>query len=272
METNFINVNSMQIAYREFGNGKALVLCNRFRGTLDTWDPLFLSELAKESKVIIFDYPQVGYSEGTFPEDVEALSDILVAFCKNLGYHKIALAGWSFGGFVAQAAAFQHPELVESLILIGTNPPGENLIPLEPIFLEKALLPVNSLEDEHVLFFEPDSEFSLASSIASHDRIYKSIDVSKIPSTQEEFGRYFVVGNTFKEDTYGLRAKMLETNLPILVLHGDHDVSFAVENWFPLLRKLKNGQFIFYTKAGHGPQHQLPELSASYLNSFVKYS
>ncbi|MBP0904301.1 alpha/beta hydrolase [Mariniflexile gromovii] len=268
MKTKTTEINGMKIAYREFGKGDPIVFCNRFRGTLDTWDPLFIDEMSKKFKVVIFDYPQVGYSEGTFPNDVTGLSEVVVGLCKNLGFKNVALAGWSFGGFVAQTVALKNPGVVSKLILIGTNPPGENKIPLEPIFLEKALIPINSLEDEQVLFFEPDSEFSLAASKASHDRIYAKIDVSKIPSTQEEFNRYFVAGNEFKNDNR-LRDMFFDTDIPIFILHGDHDVSFAVENWFAILRKLKFGQLIIYTKAGHAPQHQLPELTAKYISDFI---
>ncbi|TRZ41974.1 alpha/beta fold hydrolase [Robertkochia solimangrovi] len=272
MKTETIEVNGMLLAYRRTGEGQPLLLCNRFRGTLDTWDPLFLSTLSKELDMIIFDYPEVGYSGGMFPEDIIGLATVVNGLCTALGLSSITLAGWSFGGYVAQAVAFKFPELVHKLILIGTNPPGENPIPLEPIFLEKALIPVNSLEDEQILFFEPESEFSIATSIASHERIYASIEAERIPSTMEAFNKYFSVGAGFKEDKYGFREKLLTTTIPVLILHGDHDVSFAVENWFQLLRKLKNGQMIIYTKAGHAPQHQLPELSASYILNFILHS
>ena len=271
METKTTNIGGMKIAYREIGKGDPIIFCNRFRGTLDTWDPLFINELAENFKVVIFDYPKVGYSEGTFPTNVDELGDVVVTLCRNLGMGNIALAGWSFGGFVAQAVALKNPGLVTKLILIGTNPPGENEIPLEPIFLEKALIPVNSLEDEHVLFFEPDSDFSVRRSKASHERIYTKIDVDKIPSTQEEFNRYFTAGAEFKNDD-DLRKKFFSTTIPVLVIHGDHDVSFAVENWFTILRRLKYGQLMIYTKAGHAPQHQFPELSANYIKDFIKLS
>lgn len=68
-ETQYANIDDKQIAYRKIGNGTPIILANRFRGTLDTWDPLFLDLLAQTNTVITFDYSGIGYSEGELPLD-----------------------------------------------------------------------------------------------------------------------------------------------------------------------------------------------------------
>ena len=40
--TQFAESNGRQLAYRSIGEGEPMVLCNRFRGILDSWDPAFL--------------------------------------------------------------------------------------------------------------------------------------------------------------------------------------------------------------------------------------
>jgi hypothetical protein len=42
----YVTVQGNRIGYRAIGQGAPLVLANRMRGTLDTWDPLFLDTLA----------------------------------------------------------------------------------------------------------------------------------------------------------------------------------------------------------------------------------
>ncbi len=40
-QTQFASIDNKKIAYRKFGKGTPIIIANRFRGTLDTWDPLF---------------------------------------------------------------------------------------------------------------------------------------------------------------------------------------------------------------------------------------
>lgn len=63
-ETQFVDVGGVDLAYREVGSGDPVILFTRLRGTLDTWDPAFVDALADGYRVIMVDYPGVGYSEG----------------------------------------------------------------------------------------------------------------------------------------------------------------------------------------------------------------
>ena len=45
--TQYASIDNKQIAYRKIGNGTPIILANCFRGTIDTWDPLFLDLLAE---------------------------------------------------------------------------------------------------------------------------------------------------------------------------------------------------------------------------------
>ncbi len=210
-ETRHVQVDGVSIAYRRFGSGSALVLANRMRGTIDTWDPAMLDKLAERHTVITFDYPGVGYSSGTLPDDMGRVARVINDFTKNIGLGEFAMLGWSWGGFATQTLLLDHPERVTHAILIGTNPPGPAQMPIQQVFIERAIKPINDLGDEEVLFFEPRSEFSRAAAKASRDRIYSRPDVvSKIG-------------------------------------------------------QMRNAQFMFYSEAGHGPQHQYPELSAEYI-------
>jgi hypothetical protein len=44
------------MAYRCAGKGAPVILCNRFRGIIDVWDPAFLDSFAETYEVIIFDF------------------------------------------------------------------------------------------------------------------------------------------------------------------------------------------------------------------------
>lgn len=271
--TRYVEVAGSRIAYRTVGSGPPMLLLNRMRGTLDTWDPLFLDEVARSNRVITVDYPGVGYSGGMLPAEIGEAADFALAFVDALGIDRFALLGWSWGGTVAQTLLVEHPGRATHVVLIGTAPPGPGGVPIQPAFLERAFKPVNDLADEIVLFFEPASEASRAAAQASHDRIYARPGVAeRIPSKPEEIGAYLKAAASYREDVSGRRDRLLITRTPILVLSGDNDISTAVENWFALKGRIPTAHLVVYPQAGHAPQHQHPELAAAQIALFQRYS
>jgi pimeloyl-ACP methyl ester carboxylesterase len=268
--TRYVDVEGQRIGYRSIGSGSPLLLANRMRGTLDTWDPLFLDALAAHHTVITFDYPGIGYSSGALPDDPAKVAQFVDRLATSLQLKTFVMVGWSWGGLAAQATLLYKPDRITHAILIATNPPGPVEIPIQDVFKERAFKPVNDLEDEYVLFFEPRSEFSRAMARASHARIYARPDVvSRIPSKMEEIQAYLTVAQSFGQDTPGRRQALTQVRMPILILCGDNDTSTAGQNWIPLIGKMKNAQFLFYSEAGHAPQHQYPALSADYITDFI---
>lgn len=269
-ETKFAIIDNKKIAYRKIGNGTPIILANRFRGTLDTWDPLFLDLLAETNTVITFDYSGIGYSEGELPLDLYEVAAEVIKIADYLKIDKFNVGGWSYGGLIAQYTTFLYPTRVLSTIVIGSNPMGKNEIPLSPIFLEKALKPDYDLEDIITLFFEPTSEKSRIAAQASSERIAQRIDQSKVPATQEIFQRFFAPSEQLALDKDNFREAYKTLQTPVLVISGDNDISFAVENWLPLLKNAPSLQHIIFPNTGHAPHYQYPELATSYIKSFIK--
>lgn len=270
-KTMYAEIDGRKIAYRSIGHGEPLILCNRFRGTLDTWDPAFLDALANTYHVVIFDYSGFGLSTGTAATDMTTFAKDVKDLIKALKFEKIILGGWSFGGMVAQISIAQFPELISHGILIGTGPPGKNDTPLEPIFLETSRILNYNLEHEMILFFEPAWEPSRNAARLSHERIAKRTSDLDVIIPESLWGNYTKGYVNYVEDKDGLREKILTSKVPMLVISGDHDISFPVENWYALVRKLQTTQLIVIPMSGHGPQHEYPELIAQYIKDFLKY-
>lgn len=266
----YAEINGRKIAYRSVGKGTPIIFCNRFRGILDSWDPAFTDELAKNYQVVIFDYTGIGLSTGKMGTEVAHYAKDVKDLAESLGFKKIILGGWSFGGIVAQSAAIEYPELVSQMILIGTNPPGKNAHPPEQIFIDTSAKVVNDLADETILFFEPRSEASRRAAVLSNRRIATRTEGLSVPVSKELWINYFRATAEFSEDKTNLREKLGSLKKPILVMSGDHDVVCPIENWYALTRKLRNMQIIMLPDSGHGPQHQYPELSVKYINAFLQ--
>jgi pimeloyl-ACP methyl ester carboxylesterase len=89
--------------------GPPLLLCQRFRGTMDDWDPEFIALLAQGRRVIRFDSAGVGESGGITPNTVRGMAEIVPALLHLLKIEAVDLLGWSLGGYVAQTVALGWP-------------------------------------------------------------------------------------------------------------------------------------------------------------------
>lgn len=271
--TQYVDVGGDKIAYRSLGKGDPIILVTRMRGTIDTWDPLFVDGLAKTNRVILVDYPGVGYSGGALPQGISKAASFVADFATAISLPRFIILGWSWGGAVAQTVMLEHPERVSHAVIIGANPPGKLVRPIQQAFLERAFKPVNDLADEEVLFFEPASPASMQAARVSRERIYARAGVDKkIPSKPEEIQAYLAAAQGFAADDAGRRNKLIASRIPMLVVAGDNDISTAGQNWFPLVGEMPNAHLVVFPETGHGPQHQYPELTVNHINAFLQHA
>ncbi|MFV5692982.1 alpha/beta fold hydrolase [Flavobacterium sp. LT1R49] len=268
-KTQFAEVGDHKIAYRSIGTGDPLILCPRFRANLDDWDPAFLDALAKQYKVITFNYKGLASSTGNPHSDILGFAKDVTDLADALKIKKFIVGGWSLGGWVAQIVTTEFPERVSHTILIGTKPPGKVNYPLEEIFLNTAYIPDYTVEHETILFFDPTSKISREAAIKSHERIAQRKD--KDPKVKPELWEFYgKCHDDYEKDPYGARQKLMTTKIPILVISAHHEICFPPENWFELNQKLPTTQLITIPQTGHGPHHQYPEMVASYIDNFIQ--
>jgi pimeloyl-ACP methyl ester carboxylesterase len=101
-----------------------LLLCPRFRGTMDDWDPEFVARLATARRVIRFDNLGIGESSGETPNTVRGMADVVPRLLDALGIGAVDLLGWSLGGYVGQTVALTWPERVRHLVIAGSGAAG----------------------------------------------------------------------------------------------------------------------------------------------------
>lgn len=117
-ETGFAEVNGARLYYEVAGEGHPLVLIHGGLVHSGLWDGQF-EEFARRFRVIRYDARGYGKSSsvpGAF-RHYEDLRELL----RSLGVDRAHVIGLSMGGGVALELALEHPEMVASLVLVGTG-------------------------------------------------------------------------------------------------------------------------------------------------------
>ncbi len=266
----FVETGGRRLAYRVMGEGTPMVLCLRFRGTMDDWDPAFLAALTAQGfQVHVFDYSGLGLSSGQPTYDPASLAKDALDLIAALKLNQVVLVGWSIGGVAAQLVLLQAPQLLSHLVLIGTTPPGNLVKTGEPQFYQLAARE-NDFEDFVSLFFEPASASSRLAAERSAERIALR-DTNRSPPVPYQLAAQFL-GDGPRNPMFPLEAALMAlktTKIPVLHLGGDHDIVFPVENWYALNGILPTLHLVTFPSAGHGPQLQYPQASATHIAAFV---
>ena len=125
-----MTIHGHEVSYRRAGDGPTILLIHGMAGSSRTWrDAMPL--LAAEHDVIAPDLmghgesakPMGDYSLGAF---ASGLRDLV----RLLGVERLTVVGQSLGGGVAMQLAYQYPELVERMVLVGSGGLGREVSPL----------------------------------------------------------------------------------------------------------------------------------------------
>lgn len=118
----FINIDSMNVHYRDEGNisdSMPIVLLHGTGASLHTFDA-WVKVLKKEKRVVRMDLPAFGltgpFADGNY--SIEKYVNFINHFLLAKGISKCILAGNSLGGQIAYRFAIANPKMVDKLILI----------------------------------------------------------------------------------------------------------------------------------------------------------
>ena len=268
VDSEFVVVDGVNVATRTAGSGKRLVLLHRFRGTLDDWDPAFVSALATAGRdVFMFDSLGVGQTDGVTPATVEGMADFAASVIRAGGTEPVDVLGWSLGGFVAQVLAIKYPKAVRRVVLAGTMPAGgvPELI-WSADWLKRASTPVPTAENALALLYG-DSDTSRATGMASLGRMAHPPAAYVSPTSMAT--QATVISRFADGDEGGWYARLGEIRAPTFVANGDRDGLFPAIDSAVLAREIPRSQLAIYPDSGHAFLFQYPEQFANDVSRFL---
>ena len=266
----FIEIDEVNVHYRDEGEGFPIVLIHGTAASLHTWDA-WTDVLIKTNRVIRMDLPAFGITGPNKNADysIEAYTTFLHSFLEKLKLEKFHLAGNSLGGHIAWNYTADYPSKVEKLILVDAS--GLPTNKSQPAIFKMAKTPIlNSL----FLYITP--RFLIKKNI---EEVYE--DDSKI--TDELINRYHKmalrVGNRkafidraktdFKLDTQVNLEKLKSIQTPTLLLWGAKDLWIPLANGIRMNEILVNSKLEVLENSGHVPMEENPIESLKLMNDFL---
>jgi pimeloyl-ACP methyl ester carboxylesterase len=248
------------------GNGPPLVVLNGFAATSADWDPSFIDGLSSSNQLILPDSRGIGRStDDGRPFDVTQLAEDTMQVIEVLGFERASVLGWSMGGFVAQALALRHPDRVNKLILLSTDPGGADA-DLASAAVWSQLIDISGTPDEQArrllsLLFPGDlaqSVYREFGDVVAAARARLSPDlVNRQAAVMAEWHRTGA-GN-------GLR----EISAPVLVATGTADIVIPPSNALKLINAISGAWLAQFNGGGHAFMAQYPCALADLINSFL---
>jgi pimeloyl-[acyl-carrier protein] methyl ester esterase len=229
------------------GSGPDLVLVHGWGMHGGIWGDL-PAHLAKHFQVTILDLPGHGRSREVSSDlSLAAFTDRVAELCPT----PAIWLGWSLGGLIALNAALRHPQTVAQLVLVGATPKF-----------------VQAPDWPHAMPAEVFADFARSLTLDYRATLLRflSLQVSGNESARallkqlradmfahgEPQAAALAAGLAMLEQT-DLRARLAESRVPALVVHGSHDRLAPPAAGEYLAAQLPTARLLHIEGAGHAP-------------------
>ena len=272
-QSEFIEIDGMQVHYRDEGNGFPIVLIHGTASSLHTYDA-WTKQLSKKYRVIRLDLPAFGLTGPNKKADysIKSYTQFLSQFLAKIKIDKFHLVGNSLGGNIAWNYAAEYPEKVLKLILIDAS--GLPTFTPQPPIFKMAKTPIlNSL----FLYITP--KFIIRKNI---EQVY----ADKLKVTDALVTRYHKMslrtGNSkafidraktdfnLAEKVNLVKLKSVKTTT--LLIWGAKDTWIPLGNGKRMDSMLPNSKLVILKNSGHVPMEENPKESLEFLKSFLNES
>ncbi len=274
IETKEITLHGNRVTYRAGGQGPVLLLIHGITGTSETWD-LVAPALTRHFHVIAPDLlghghsakPRGDYSLGAFAAGIR---DLLAA----LGHDRATVVGHSLGGGVAMQFAYQFPQRIERLVLVGSGGLGREVHSL----LRAAALP--GAEFIMPLICAPgirDAGNAVAG-VLGRLGLHAGPDVEEMwrgytSLADGETRQAFIHTLRHIIDPSGQRVNAMDrlylaSEVPTLLIWGEHDGIIPVKHGRAAHAAIPGSRFVSFPHAKHFPHREEP---AAFVNALIDF-
>jgi len=265
----------IKMAYVEMGdpNGEVVILQHGMTDNSRSWSLASSYFTEAGYHVYLPDLRGMGKSEATegYYTTVTYATD-MKAFFNAMGIDKAVVIGHSLGSFTVQTFALMFPECCEKVVLVSSIPikqyQTDSLVNLCNAYVE----PLG--EDDHPSDDFMDYWYDCTFKEDNAEEVEFDKCIAGLKAESKALSK-----STWKNILLGLAATDLsglysefDTNIPVLILHGDDDTMTKNENQNELREFLNvdDHSFINYEGVGHNVQFEIPEQSSKDILKWLK--
>jgi pimeloyl-ACP methyl ester carboxylesterase len=273
-----VTVHGNDVTYRlaqHEADRPAILLIHGMAGSSRTWREV-MPELARDYTVLAPDLighgesakPMGDYSLGAF---ASGLRDLLAVL--DLG--PVTVIGQSLGGGVAMQLAYQHPELADRMVLVGSGGLGREVSWLLRIltlpgaeYLMPLLFPPFLRGQGDTVSRELHKRGWSAPRVSEMWRAYASL-------TQAENRHAFVrtlraVIDPGGQSVSAIDRLYLATAMPTMLIWGDADPIIPIEHGYDAHEAIPGSRLEVFEGAGHFPHVEDPERFVRLIRDFIE--
>jgi pimeloyl-ACP methyl ester carboxylesterase len=277
IEVSSRTIHGYKRAFRTAGSdaSSALLLIHGIGDNSSTWLPI-MPKLASRHLVIapdllghgLSDKPRADYSIGGF---ANGMRDLLAV----LGIDRVTLVGHSLGGGVAFQFAYQYPEYVERVVLVGSGGVGKQVsVALRAASVPGASLAIGALRLPGMKYYTSVALKLLA--LLDTDMGVDAPDLIRVVEALPdlESRRAFVATLRSVVDWRGqvvtaLDRSYLAAGLPVLLMWGDRDPILSERHGRLAHEVLPGSRYEVFEGAGHFPFRADPNRFVTVLEDFI---
>lgn len=269
----FIDIEGVNVHYRDEGNGDVIVLIHGTASSLHTWDD-WAKELRNTHRVIRMDIPAFGLTGPNTSRDytIDSYVSFLHQFFKALAIEDMVLVGSSLGGNIAWQYTAKYPDEVEKLVLVDasglpTGKPKPWIFTLAKTPIIKTLFlritPKEFVKKNLEQVYENDT-------LITPELVTRYHDLALRQGNRQAFidRAHLDFHHPFEESVKRLQG----LTQPTLIIWGENDIWVPLHNGIQFDSILPNSQLIIMPKTGHVPMEERPKESLQFLMDFLKSS
>jgi len=261
----YIKINNDQIAYKSYGNGFPLLMCMGYSAAMDMWLPEVVERFSEHHKVIVFDYPGVGYSStDDTSQTIAGLAETTYKFMEAINVEKANLMGWSMGTNVALKLLVAHPDNFNKLVLYAGD--CGDIVAIEPPDWVIKIMTTDTTPEAFLsTLFPPEWFISHPDPSEYLPEMTETTDWDILAMQWKALELWFSPGG-------GVVGQLGTIQQDVLLITGDQDVSTPTANSYILKDSIPYAELVVLNDCGHGAMYQKPNEFANYILTFLDES